>query len=146
MFSDLRFSVETDQAREFARTLFDALHRSNVERTNDGTIENVCVVARDVEGNLVGGIFGEVFWGWLHVTVLWVAPTFRRRGIGGHLLSRAEAEALSKGCHGSWLDTFTFQSVSFYHRAGYATFGTLEQFPNGQSRHFLRKSLSGGAP
>jgi GNAT superfamily N-acetyltransferase len=143
MLSAIEISVETDRAKELSRILFDALSQSNVERTSDGKDENVCVVARDVTAALVGGIYGEVYWGWLHLRVLWVTPTLRRRGLGAQLLARAEAEALAKGCHGAWLDTFTFQTQSFYQRAGYEIFGTLEQYPTGESRHFFRKSLHG---
>ena len=90
---------------------------------------------------LVGGLYGELYWGWLNILALWVAPALRRKGIGARLLARAETEALGKGCHGAYLDTFTFQSPSLYLRAGYEIFGTLQHFPNSHSRHFLRKSL-----
>jgi GNAT superfamily N-acetyltransferase len=141
MSSDLCISVEADPSKEVTRTLFDGLLHANVERTGDGKTERLCVVARDAEGALVGGIFGEVYWGWLNVVVLWVAPTLRRHGLGTRLLSRAEFEAVAKGCHGVYLDTFTFQSYGLYLRAGYEIFGTLEHFPSGHSRHFLRKRL-----
>jgi len=68
-------------------------------------------------------------------------PPSRLPALGTQLLARAEGEASAKGCHGAYLDTFTFQSVEFYTRAGYKIFGTLEQSPNRHSRHFLRKPL-----
>jgi GNAT superfamily N-acetyltransferase len=141
MSVDPKISVEVDPTKELARILFDALNASNVERTNDGQVAHVCVVARGITGEVLGGAYGEVYWGWLHVLVLWVDPTQRCRGLGGRLLARAEAEALSKGCRAVWLDTFTFQAQRFYLRAGYEIFGTLEQYPAGHSRHFLRKYL-----
>ena len=141
MSNDLSISVEPDASKEVTRTLFDGLMQANVERTRDGKTERLCVVARDAEGTLVGGVFGEIYWGWLNIVVLWVAPTLRRQGLGTRLLSRAELEAVAKGCHGVYLDTFTFQGYGLYLRAGYEIFGTLEQFPSGHSRHFLRKRL-----
>ena len=141
MWSDLHISVEADPSKEIARSLFDGLFHANAERTGDGQMERLCVVARDADGTLVGGIVGDVYWGWLNVLVLWVAPTLRRQGLGTRLLSRAEAEAVAKGCHGVYLDTFTFQDHGLYLRAGYEIFGTLERFPSGHSRHFLRKRL-----
>ena len=51
--------------------------------------------------------------------------TLRGRGIGTDLLRRAEAEALVRGCHGAWLDTFEFQARGFYERLGYRCFGEL---------------------
>jgi GNAT superfamily N-acetyltransferase len=89
----------------------------------------------------MGGIYGEIYWGWLNILAIWVTPQLRRRGLGTQLLARAEGEAWAKGCHGAYLDTFTFQNVALYSRAGYEIFGTLEQFPSGHSRHFLRKPL-----
>jgi GNAT superfamily N-acetyltransferase len=141
MSSDLSISVEADPSKEVTRTLFDGLSQANTERTGDGKTAPLCVVARDAEGTLVGGVFGEVYWGWLNVMALWVAPTLRRQGLGTRLLSRAELEAVAKGCHSVYLDTFTFQGYGLYLRAGYEVFGTLEQFPSGHSRHFLRKRL-----
>jgi hypothetical protein len=74
MSSDLSISVDVDASKEVSRTLFEELFHSNVERTGDGNSERLCVVARDAEGALVGGIYGEIYWGWLNVLVLWVAP------------------------------------------------------------------------
>ena len=141
LLNALSIAVEVETATEVKRALFDGLFQSNIERTGDGRIEHLCVVARDPEDAFVGGIYGEIYWGWLHILAIWVTPQLRRRGLGTHLLARAEAEASAKGCHGAYLDTFTFQSVDLYARAGYEIFGTLEQFPSGYSRHFLRKRL-----
>jgi hypothetical protein len=56
-------------------------------------------------------------------------------------MKRAETEALERGCHGVWLDTFSFQAKDFYCKLGYTIYGTLEDFPMGHQRHFFRKSL-----
>jgi GNAT superfamily N-acetyltransferase len=136
---ETRISVVTGTS--IRRILFENLFRANTEYTGDDKIEPLCVVARDTSGALVGGIFGEIYWSWLNIRVLWVAPASRREGLGSRLLARAEDEALARGCHGAFLDTFTFQNHGLYLRAGYQIFGTLEQFPNGHSRYFLRKSL-----
>jgi GNAT superfamily N-acetyltransferase len=137
----LSITVEDEPAADIKRALFDGLFRANVERTGDGQIEHLCVIARDSSNALAGGIYGELYWGWLNILALWVSPDLRRRGLGSQLLSRAETEALAKGCRGAYLDTFTFQNVALYTRAGYEIFGTLEQFPSGHSRHFLSKRL-----
>ena len=139
--SGLSITVEHEPMTDVTRALFDGLSRANVERTGDGHIERLCVTARDSSKTLAGGIYGEIYWGWLNILALWVNPDSRRRGLGSQLLSRAEAEAVAKGCHGVYLDTFTFQNVALYTRAGYEIFGTLEQFPGGHSRHFLSKRL-----
>ena len=141
MSSVANITVEPEPATDITRTLFDGLFHSNVDRTGDGKIERLCVVARDAGGSLIGGVYGEIYWGWLHVLALWVTPKLRRQRLGTQLLSRAEAEAFAKGCRSAYLNTFTFQSVGLYTRAGYEIFGTLEHFPTEHSRHFLRKKL-----
>jgi GNAT superfamily N-acetyltransferase len=140
----LSIAVEVEPGPDVTRAIFDGLIASNTERTGDGEITRLCITARNSGGALVGGIYGEMYWGWLNILALWVAPQMRRQGIGARLLSHAEAEGLAKGCHGAYLDTFTFQSVALYTRAGYEVFGTLEHFPKGHSRHFLRKHLQAG--
>jgi hypothetical protein len=44
-------------------------------------------------------------------------------------MSRAESEALARGCHSAWLDTFEFQARVFFERLGYECFGTLDHYP-----------------
>ena len=137
----LSIAVEVEPGAEVTRMIFDGLFQSNTERTGDGKVTRLCVTARDAGSMLVGGIYGEIYWGWLNILAVWVTPQMRRQGIGTQLLSFAEAEGLAQGCQGAYLDTFTFQSVALYTRSGYEIFGTLEHFPKGHSRHFLRKHL-----
>ncbi len=138
---DVHIATEPSGSTEVSRFLFNELFQSNVERTNDGRIESLCVTARNAANDVVGGVYGEVYWGWLNILVLWVAPALRRHGVGTQLLAHVETEAVAKSCRGIYLDTFTFQNPQLYLRAGYEVFGTLDQFPNGHSRHFLRKQL-----
>jgi len=140
--SNLSVTVEAEPAAELTRAIFDGLFHSNVERTGDGKIERLCIAARDAGSSLVGGVYGEMYWGWLHVLALWVAPPLRRQRLGTRLLARAEGEAFAKGCHGAYLDTFSFQTVGLYTRAGYQIFGSLEHYPAEHSRYFLRKALN----
>jgi ribosomal protein S18 acetylase RimI-like enzyme len=79
-------------------------------------------------------------WEWLFVDNLWVHDDLRGQGHGRDLLARAERRALEHGCHSAWLDTF--QALGFYEKCGYSVFGTLEDYPPGQTRYFLRKRLA----
>ena len=42
------------------RDLFDGLSHSNIERTADGKLEPLCLVARKSDKAIVGGIYGEI--------------------------------------------------------------------------------------
>jgi GNAT superfamily N-acetyltransferase len=56
-------------------------------------------------------------------------------------MSAAEDHARSRGCIGSYLDTFEYQARPFYEKIGYEVFGTLEGFPPGYRQFFLSKRL-----
>lgn len=79
--------------------------------------------------------------GWLRIGTLWVDARLRGQGYGRQLMAAAEAEGRQRGCHSAYLDTFSFQAPAFYERCGYEVFGTLEAFPGGHTRFFMRKSL-----
>jgi GNAT superfamily N-acetyltransferase len=96
----------------------------------------------DENGNVIGGLWGRTALGWLFVEVVAVPEHLRRRGIGTELMSRAESEAIVRGCHSAWLDTFEFQARGFYERLGYSCFGELNDYPCGFSRYFMKKALS----
>jgi GNAT superfamily N-acetyltransferase len=92
-------------------------------------------------GDIIGGLWGETMFSYLHVDLLFVPETLRYSGIGRQLMTQAEEEATRRGCHGAWLDTFSFQARRFYERLGYAVFGTIEDYPPGHSRFFMKKTL-----
>ena len=96
----------------------------------------------DAAGGLVGGLSGVLSWGWLFVDAVWVDPARRGLGAGRALMAAAERHAAAAGCHSAWLDSF--QARGFYESLGYAVFGALEDYPEGQTRWFLRKRLAQG--
>jgi GNAT superfamily N-acetyltransferase len=129
-----------------ARVDLDAVERGLIEdAAGEGVApreqQMLSLFARDVAGRVVGGLVGDTVWGWLQVKQLWVAPAHRRNGYGKGLLEAAEREARRRGCHGAVLDTFDFQARGFYEALGYVLFGSLDDFPRGHARSFMRKTL-----
>jgi GNAT superfamily N-acetyltransferase len=101
---------------------------------------SLAVLMRD-GASLVGGISGYTAWGWLYVQLLWLDDAHRGQGLAGKMLSAAETEARLRGCHGSYIDTFSPVALKVYQRAGYMPFGALPDFPKGRTRTFLQKPL-----
>jgi len=99
------------------------------------------IIGRDADGAMRAGLRYVTTFDWLFVHLLWVDKAYRRQGVGSRLLSMAEAAAREKGCHGAYLDTFTFQAPEFYPRHGYSEFGRLEGFPPGHARIWFSKRL-----
>jgi GNAT superfamily N-acetyltransferase len=101
----------------------------------------IIVLVKDGADAVIGGLWGHTAYGWLYVQLLVVPASLRGRGVGTEIMQLAEREAVARGCHAAWLDTFEFQAREFYIRNGYECFGELADFPKGFSRFFMRKTL-----
>lgn len=101
------------------------------------------IFLRDGEGKTVGGIAGEMFGGWVYISLLWVDEALRNQGFGAQLLERLEVEAVRLGCKHAHVDTYSFEARPFYERAGYEVFATLDEYPAGHTKYFLKKALTG---
>jgi GNAT superfamily N-acetyltransferase len=88
---------------------------------------------------VVGGLWAETYFGMLFVDLLFIPESMRGAGLGRKLLAQAEEEAVRRGCHGVWLDTFSWQARGFYEKLGYSVFGELQDYPVGHQRYFLTK-------
>ncbi len=102
---------------------------------------SVRLFLRDEGGAIAGGLFAEVYMGWMYVRILWISDAHRGAGHGAELMRRAEDEARTQGCHAAWVDTFSFQAPEFYQKLGYYEFGRLDDYPTGHARVFLAKQL-----
>ncbi|HLZ83233.1 MAG TPA: GNAT family N-acetyltransferase [Caulobacteraceae bacterium] len=99
-------------------------------------------VLRSSRGEVLGGLLGMIWAGWLQVGTLWIAEAVRHQGHGWALLAAAEAYARDRGCIGVCLDTFSFQARPFYERHGYSVIGTQADYPPGHRRFFMEKRLA----
>jgi ribosomal protein S18 acetylase RimI-like enzyme len=98
---------------------------------------------RNESATILGGLIGELHWGWLHISILAVDEGLRGQGWGRKLMEEAERLAVAVGCRHAWLDTYSFQARPFYEKLGYHVFGELPDYPVGQTRYFLTKALPG---
>jgi GNAT superfamily N-acetyltransferase len=101
----------------------------------------VIILSNPDTGGILGGLWGATNFAHLHVDLLFVPEELRGTGLGRKMLLQAEREAITRGCRGAWLDTYSFQARGFYERLGYTVFGILNDYPPGQHRVFLYKEL-----
>ena len=113
----------------------------NAQKTGRNDRRPLIVAIDDAQGQVIGGLWGRTAYDWLFVELLVVPESLRGRGLGTDLMGRAEREAVARGCHSAWLDTFDFQARGFYERLGYACFGELADYPAGSTRYFMKKAL-----
>jgi GNAT superfamily N-acetyltransferase len=102
---------------------------------------HVCVVVRDGEGRVRGGLQGVAVGAWMAIDLVWVEEGYRSRGLGSRLLAEAEDEGRRRGCKWSILATFDYQAPNFYSRRAYVEYARMENFPWGHTRFQLRKAL-----
>jgi len=137
----LGIAIQIGYDQDDARFIENSLIKFNVQQAGPSNYRALNIFARDSSGQLIGGLLGSTYWGWLSIAFFWIQESWRHKGLGKKLLHAAEQEAISRGCHSSQLDSFSFQAPRFYEANGYESFGTLDDFPFGQRRFFLRKRL-----
>jgi len=102
----------------------------------------LAILVRDPESSeVLGGLLAWTAYSILHIDLFYLPESLRGAGLGTRLLAQAEEEAIRRGCHTAWLDTFSFQAPTLYQRLGYSIFGVIEGYAPGHSRYFLKKPL-----
>ncbi|HEY6334258.1 MAG TPA: GNAT family N-acetyltransferase, partial [Alphaproteobacteria bacterium] len=86
--------------------IVDRLDAYNDAQTGPEPDRALCVLLHSNDA-VVGGLWGRTYYRWLFIEQFFVPEELRGRGLGSELLTKAEQEALERGCHGVWLETFT---------------------------------------
>jgi len=107
------FTIEDAPRGEDVQVLSQGLTAHSLAYTQVPGFKPIGVFMRDEHGALVGGVWGYVNWNWLFVGLVWVSD----------------------------LDTFSFQARPFYEGLGYEVFCTLDNYPPGHQRFFMKKAL-----
>lgn len=137
----MKIEIHDREKSAEAEAILNKLREYNALHVPPAHYRELTVSCKNETGEVVAGLTGHTSWGWLFVRLLWVSDELRGQGYGKRLMAEAESEAQARGCHGVWLDTFSFQAREFYQKLGYQIFGTLEQFPKGKQRFYLYKKL-----
>ena len=140
---DIPGVTETEQVTAAdEQAMMDLLGAFNRTRAGPESVRRLGLLLRSPQdGAIEGGVIGWSWYGWMHIGLVYLPERLRNAGLGTRLLRRAEAVARERGCHGIWLDTFSFQARGFYQKLGFSVFGEIEDYPPGHSRVFLKKRL-----
>lgn len=122
--------------------IHDGLRRYN-QQFAEPRYSPLYVFLRNSDRALVGGLLGDVYWGWLSINIVWIDEPYRGQGYGERMIGMAEDEARRRGCRHVQLDTLSFQARPFYEKLGYRVYGTLDDFPagSGHRRYYMTKDL-----
>jgi GNAT superfamily N-acetyltransferase len=135
---ELRISFEphNDGPREF---VVNGVSNHNIAVTGQAAYYPVQYYLRNENEEILGGLLGDIWGGWLHIKIVWVAEPVRGRGHARAMVAAAEDYAIQRGCRGAHLETFSFQARPLYEKLGYVVFGELPDYPPGHSEFFMKK-------
>jgi GNAT superfamily N-acetyltransferase len=138
--------MDADPPRAWVETVERGVDNYNVAVTGLPDYYPVGFLIKDA-GAVLGGVFGSIWGGWLHVRSLWVDSAWRGRGYATRLMAAAEAYALEKKCTNSFLETGSFEARPLYEKLGYRVYAELKDHPvQGHSRYFMTRSFAARAP
>jgi GNAT superfamily N-acetyltransferase len=123
--------------------LEDQINAFNIAATGIIDWYPLAIFVRDQAGQIVAGINGGMWGGYLEIKTLWVREELRGQGLGRRLLLAAEQGARARGCNQVLLDTHDFQAPEFYKKLGYTVFGVFEGIGGRYNRYYLSKKLTG---
>ncbi|MDH4873917.1 GNAT family N-acetyltransferase [Pseudomonas sp. BN515] len=138
-----RIEMTENPGEDELSAILRPLRAHNRSKAGDPKPETIALLVRDEHTNeIIGGLYGEIFYRWLFIELLAIPEQTRGQGTGSRLMNMAEGVAREKGCVGIWLDTFDFQAPAFYQKLGYTEFGHLDDFPPEHKRFFFQKRLA----
>jgi hypothetical protein len=82
--SNLTITVESEPKTKDRRKIFDELHRYSAAQTMDSKLQSLSIFLRNPEDNVIGGLLGETFWGWLYVEFMWIEESRLRQKAFSH--------------------------------------------------------------
>jgi len=142
----IKTEIIDDADGVFQNKLLQLLIAENTRNAGETTVERTIIRLYDSDNRATeGGIWTEILFDWMYIEVLYVPEPMRGCGFGSNLLRQVEEIAASRGCVGVWLETFEFQAPDFYLKNGYEIFATLDNYPIGSKRQFLRKVFDSGS-
>ena len=137
----MKIVFEPELSSDVRQRVVQGVDLHNVAATQLPDFYAVAFLLREPSGEVRGGLLGDVWGGWLHVTFLWVDTPLRHAGWASKLVRAAERYAVARGAHDAQLETFSFQARPLYETLGYEVFATLDDFPPGHQKFFLKKKL-----
>ena len=107
-----------------------------------GSIEFFAFFIRDENNKICGGCNGDILYGCLYISTLWVERSLRGKGYGTELMLSAEKLGKEKGCLFSAVNTMDWEALGFYQKLGYQIEFERHGFLKDSVFYFLRKNFS----
>ncbi|WP_028543285.1 GNAT family N-acetyltransferase [Paenibacillus taiwanensis] len=133
-----RESSSTD--KQYVRNGLISFNARHFPEHLKGRNEEVNLFVKNENGQVHGGIVGEICFNWLEVHYLYVDEALRKQGYGSKLIAEVEQIARDNKCDFIKLDTLSFQALDFYKRHGFEVYGSIENAGT-YTHYYLKKDL-----
>jgi len=117
------------------------LRHYNYQHAGDNSPQAIGCFIRDLQQELIGGIFAQLSWGWCSIELLWVNQDYRGHQLATQLVKDIEQYAVGEGINFFKVETASFQALEFYKKLGFEHYATLDNFPIGHKNHLLKKII-----
>lgn len=135
----IRVEASQDETRA---AVVRGISAHNEARVGPRNTRPLAISLRNEQGEIIGGLVGELKWEWLYVDLFWIDEAHRGSGHGEAMLRQAEQEARDYGARGVYLTTLSIQAPRFYERLGYREYGHIADYPvAGHTLHQFTKAL-----
>ena len=126
VITNYSFQTLNNPSKQFVDEVQTALAHYNQSVTGPVKTQKLAVSVTNINGNMLGTMYGWMQWGWLYIEMAWVDESVRKQGIGHHLLRLLEDAALEHGIDRAYLNTGSFQALEFYLKNGYSIYAERE--------------------
>jgi GNAT superfamily N-acetyltransferase len=134
----ISFEPHNDGPKPF---VINGVDNYNIATTGLPAYYPVQYYLRSGDDEVLGGLIGLIWGEWLHISYVWVAEPARGGGHARAMVTAAEEYAKTRGCRGSYLETFSFQARPLYEKLGYELVGEIVDFPPGHKFFFMKKEF-----
>lgn len=124
------FYLTTDVTEADKEIIYEGLHRHVKIHVGDGDRgTKIQLVLKDQAGELIGGLSAWTTLSNLIFEYVWIAESWRRKGLGRLLMLEMERIAREQGCIASQAYCFSFQAPDFFEKMGYQILGRSDGYP-----------------
>jgi len=139
---ELKIVMESYPPRAWTDTVVRGVDQHNIAVTGLSDYYPIGFFVKGRGGEILGGLLGDIWGGWMLVGSLWVSESIRGHDYGSELMSRAHQYALEKSCTHAFLQTGSYEARPFYEKLGYRVYAELQNHPTQpHGRYFLSKRL-----
>jgi ribosomal protein S18 acetylase RimI-like enzyme len=128
MLNNLKYNISETISETDKTSVLEILrdHTATLIDTSSGKHKrkDLNLVIKDQQDKIIGGLLGFTEYGWLTIDFISVDKTYRKQGVGSHMVKLAEIEAIKRECVLIIVGTLENFAPGFYESLGFIKFDT----------------------